>query len=401
MKYNFTKLIDRRGKDAIAIDEIGGFDPGAPKKGFDAIPMWVADMNFETAPSIVKHIQKRLEHPLFGYFRPSEEYYDAIISWQKRRNQVKGLKKEYIGYENGVLGGVSSALSILCEKGGNVLLHSPCYVGFIGTLTNNGYHLIYSPLVKDEKGIWRMDYQDMDKKIKENHIHVAIFCSPHNPTGRVWSKEEISKAIEVYRKNNVYVISDEIWSDLVLEGKKHIPTQSISKDAKERTIALYAPSKTFSLAGLVGAYHIIYNPYLRERMDKQTSLSHYNSMNVLSMHGLIGGYNEGEKWLDELRQVLTKNVKYGYDYVKKHFDGVEVSMPEGTYMLYMDAKKWCEKHNVSNDELIRLGWDVGVAWQDGRQFNGEYCIRLNLALPFVRVKEAFKRMDQYVFNKKA
>ena len=155
------------------------------------------------------------------------------------------------------------------------------------SLTNNGYHIVHSPLVKDENNVYRMDFEDMEKKIMENHIHAAIFCSPHNPTGRVWEQWEIEKAMEIYKKHDVYVVSDEIWSDLLLNGHKHTPTQSVSEDAKQRTVALYAPSKTFNLAGLIGSYHIIYNDWLRERILKESSLSHYNSMNLLSMYASV------------------------------------------------------------------------------------------------------------------
>ena len=398
MKYDFTSILDRNGKDAIAVEHIP--IPGAQvKEGFDRIPMWVADMNFSTAPTVVEAMMERVQHPAYGYFDPSEEYYASIIRWQEKRNGVTGLEPEHIGYENGVLGGVISALNVMCSKGDNVLLHSPTYIGFTMSLENNGYHIVHSPLVKDENGVWRMDFEDMEKKIVKNRIHAAVFCSPHNPCGRVWERWEIEKAMELYKKYDVFVISDEIWSDLILEGHKHIPTQSVSEDARNRTVAMYAPSKTFNLAGLVGSYHIIYNTWLRERVLKESSLSHYNAMNVLSMHALVGAYKpEGYEWLDELRQVLTGNVEFACRYIQDHFEGIEVSKPEGTYMLFLDCTKWCEKRGKTIDELQRAGVEVGVIWQDGRPFHGPCHIRMNLALPFSRVQEAFERLDRYVFH---
>ena len=398
MKYDFTSILDRNGKDAIAVEHIP--IPGAQvKEGFDRIPMWVADMNFPTAPTVVEAMMERVQHPAYGYFDPSEEYYASIIRWQEKRNGVTGLEPEHIGYENGVLGGVISALNVMCSKGDNVLLHSPTYIGFTMSLENNGYHIVHSPLIKDENGVWRMDFEDMEKKIVKNRIHAAVFCSPHNPCGRVWERWEIEKAMELYKKYDVFVISDEIWSDLILEGHKHIPTQSVSEDARNRTVAMYAPSKTFNLAGLVGSYHIIYNTWLRERVLKESSLSHYNAMNVLSLHALVGAYKpEGYEWLDELRQVLTGNVEFACRYIQDHFEGIEVSKPEGTYMLFLDCTKWCEKHGKTIDELQRAGVEVGVIWQDGRPFHGPCHIRMNLALPFSRVQEAFERLDRYVFH---
>ena len=403
MKYDFTSILDRKGMDAIAVapeDDPYGIAPvGEIKDGFDIIPMWVADMNFPTVPTIPKAIVDRAKHPAFGYFAPRKEYFDSIIRWQQVRNGVTGLEPKHIGYQNGVLGGVLSALAVLCSPGDNVLVHSPTYVGFLDEVGMNGYHLIGSELIKDADGVWRMDYEDMEAKIKEYRIHTTIFCSPHNPTGRVWEREELEKAFEVFARNDVYVISDEIWSDLTLEGQKHIPLQSVSEDARQRTVAFYAPSKTFNLAGLVGSYHIIYNDYLRARIKRQSALSVYNAMNVLSMHALIGAYkDEGMEWVDELRQVLTKNVRYACDFIKTNFDGVDVSEPQGTYMLLLDCGKWLADHGKTLDELLLAGVEVGVLWQDGRQFDRPDAIRMNLALPFSRVEEAFERLRKYAFT---
>ena len=402
MKFDFTTIMERKGFDAIAVDSLGnmpGFAPDAPQKGFDPIPMWVADMNFPTAPSILEAIGNRLSHPAYGYFEPRQEYFDAIIRWHEERNGVKGLTPECIGYENGVLGGVISALNVLCSRGDQVLVHSPTYIGFTNSLKNNGYDIVHSPLIRDENGVWRMDFADMERKLQTHPIHTAIFCSPHNPCGRVWEEWEIKQAMELFERYHVTVISDEIWSDLILEGHRHIPMQSVSSYARSHTVALYAPSKTFNLAGLIGSYHIIYDPVLRERVRKESSLSHYNSMNVLSMYALIGAYSPtGSAWLDELRQVLTENIRFACEYIKTNFPGVECFRPEGTYMLFLDCSKWCKTHGTSLTAVEKEAWRVGVAVQDGRMFHGPCHLRLNLALPKSRVEEAFDRLKKYVFK---
>ena len=400
MKYDFTSIPDRHGKDALAVDGLGKRPaaPDAPEEGFDAIPMWIADMNFATAPSVIRALEERIRHPLFGYFTPTEEYYSAIIRWQETRNGVTGLRNEQIGYENGVLGGVVSALNVMCSRGDSVLVHSPTYIGFTGVLNNNGYRIVHSPLVRDEKGVWRMDYEDMERKLRENRIHAAIFCSPHNPCGRVWEREELEQAFALFKKYDVGVISDEIWSDILLSGHRHIPSQTVSEDAAERTVALYAPSKTFNLAGLIGSYHIIRNDRLRSRVEKESSLCHYNDMNILSMHALIGAYSdEGREWTDELCSVLTENVHYAVDYIRTYFRGVSVFEPEGTYMLFLDCEAWCREHGCTLEELEKKAWRVGVAWQDGAMFNGPYSVRMNLALPMSRLKEAMDRLNRFVF----
>lgn len=399
MKYDFTTVIDRHDKDAIAVDW-PPFEGAQVKEGFDKIPMWVADMNFATVPTVQEEMKKRIEHPCFGYFPAREEYYSSIIEWQEKRHGVTGLTKEEIGYENGVLGGAVSTLNALCSRGDKVLVHAPTYVGFTSILKNNGYDIVHSYLKQDEENVWRMDFEDMEAKLRDQHIHMAIFCSPHNPCGRVWERWEIEKAMALFQKYNVYVISDEIWSDIILQGHTHIPTQSISEDAKNRTVALYAPSKTFNLAGLVGSYHIIYNDYLKDRVRKEASLSHYNNANVLSMYALIGAYKpEGYVWTDELCQVLTENVDYAYDFIKEHFEGVTLSKPQGTYMLFLDCETWCREHGKTLDDVLKAGASVGVMWQDGRPFHGEWSIRVNLALPKSRVEEAMRRLKEYVFTR--
>lgn len=403
MKYDFTSILERSGRDAIAVDALGkagGFAPGAPKEGFDAIPMWVADMNFATVPTVAEAMIRRAQHPAYGYFAPSKEYHQAILDWQRDRNGVSDLTPQNIGYQNGVLGGVLSALGAVCSRGDKVLVHSPTYVGFTKSLVNQGYQIVHSPLCRDEQGVWRMNYDQMEQALASGRIHAAILCSPHNPCGRVWERWELEKAMELFERYQVYVVSDEIWSDILLNGAKHIPTQQVSEYAKQHTVALYAPSKTFNLAGLVGSYHIVYNSWLRDRLNRESSLSHYNTMNVMSMHALIGAYSqEGRQWVDELCQTLSGNINWAYDFIRQNFPGVELAKPQGTYMLFLDCTQWCQQNSTTLEQLLKAGWDVGVAWQDGRPFHGPCSIRVNLALPLSRVQEAFRRMQAYVFVK--
>ena len=401
--YDFTTIMNRSGKDALAVDCIGADvswaqAPTAPKNGFSAIPMWVADMNFATVPTIVQAMTERVQHPAYGYYIPTEAYYNAIIRWHEQRNGVSDMTAKHIGYENGVLGCVSTAIQALTTPGEKVLLHSPTYIGFTHVLEDTGRVAELSPLKKDENGVWRMDYADMDARLKQNHIHLAVFCSPHNPCGRVWEREEIAQAMEVFRQNDCVVISDEIWSDILLNGNKHTPTQSVSEDARSRVIAAYAPSKTFNLAGLIGSYHIIYNDYYRDRMKAVSNATHYNDMNVLSMHALIGAYSQtGMEWTDELCRVLSVNINYAYNFIAEYFPGVSAEKPEGTYMMFLHCEEYCRNKGITIDELIRRGWDVGVAWQEGAPFHDPWAIRMNFALPRSLVVKALERLSKYVF----
>lgn len=397
MHWDFETYLDRRGRDSIAADFIP--IPGAePEAGLAPIPMWVADMSFPTAPCIVEAMRRRLDFPSFGYFPLPDSYYEAILRWHRERKGVTDLQKEQIGYENGVLGGISSAIRTLTAPGEPILLHAPTYVGFTHVLENTGRRAVHSDLVRDEQGVWRMDFEDMDRKLRENRIHLAIFCSPHNPTGRVWERWEIEKAMEVYAANACTVISDEIWSDLIMPGFVHIPTQSVSQDAKGRTLAFYSPSKSFSLAGLVGSYHVIYDPAMRDRIRRVAELSHYNASNVLSVHALIGAYNQGGDWLDALNRVLDGNHAWACAFIRENFPGVRVMRPQGTYMLFLDCGDWCRAKGLPIGELLRRGIRAGVIWQNGEDFFWPDSIRLNLALPRHKLEEAFLRLRDRVFR---
>lgn len=396
MQFDFETMLDRRGKDALAIEGLGlpgGFAPAAPRKDVQAIPMWVADMSFPTAPSVIDAIVQRAQHPAFGYFTPPKAYYDAIIGWQRNRHGVTDLQPEHIGYQNGVLGGVASACGAFTAPGDKVLVHSPTYIGFRNSITRCGRNLEHSPLVRDGDGVWRMDYDDMARRIRENHIGLVVLCSPFNPCGRVWEREELEGAAEVFETTDVTVVADEIWSDLTFGDRVHIPFHTIGGDVRSRTITLNAPSKTFNLAGLIGSYDIVFSERLRERLFAQGKSSYYNDINVLSMHALIGAYSEaGAAWADELRQVLAENVALTCDFIDET-PGLEAFRPEGTYMIFVDCSDWCAAHGKTIDELEHALWDEGVAVQDGRMFNGPCHIRMNVALPKAKLREALSRMS--------
>ena len=396
MQYDFTTVLEREGKDSIAANHIA-IPSVRIREGFSRIPMWVADMSFAAAPEIVEAMKKRLDFPFFGYYALSDDFYESILAWHRRRHGTEGLLREHIGYENGVLGGVSSAIQMLSSPGEKLLLHSPTYVGFTHVLSDIGRVAVHSELRRDEEGIWRMDYADMERKLRENDIHLAILCSPHNPCGRVWERWELERAMALFRDCEVTVISDEIWSDIILPGHRHIPTQNLSEDARMRTLSFYAPSKTFSLAGLVGSYHIVYNRALRDRLRRFSAMSHYNAGSVLSMHALIAAYSEGEAWADEMCRTVDGNARLACGYIRSHWDGVRVMLPEGTYMLFLDCADWLRAHGDTLSALLRRGAEVGVLWQNGEDFCYPDSIRLNLALPRAQLEEAFERLDRYAF----
>lgn len=399
-KYDFDKVWERNGRNAIKWD-INPLAPRAMDPSFTPLPMWVADMDFATAPSVTEAMQERLNHPLFGYYGEPDRYYNAIFNWQKNRFGVTGLKKDNIGYENGVLGGVAAVMHTLTKPGDPILVHAPTYVGFTGVLKNNDMNIVSSELKQDADGVYRMDFDDMEKKIKENGIQVAIFCNPHNPTGRSWTKEEIVDYIDLMAKYGITVISDEIWADFMIgEGQKHIPTQSVSDTARRITCAFYAPSKTFNLAGLVGSYHVIYNQELREKVLKTESLSHYNSHNIMSTYALIGGYEGGAEWVDELCAYVRGNMQYCEDYCKANLPGVKFTVNEGAYVALLDCGEWLEKTGLTMDNMLDDMAFCGVLVSDGRAFHADHHVRINFACPRANVEQMMERLDKYVFNKK-
>ncbi len=397
MKYDFISIIDRRGKDALAVDGLGGGGsaPDAPKEGFDAIPMWVADMNFPVLPAIQEAITERVKHPAFGYFQPADAYFDAIIDWQRKRNGVTGLTRESIGYENGVLGGLVSVLEAFSAPGDAVLLHSPTYIGFTGSISNSGRRIVHSPLKLDESGVWRMDYADMDAKIRENKIHVAVFCNPFNPCGRVWEREELEQAMEVYRANDCVVISDEIWSDIILKGNRHIPVQSVSEDARNRTIALYAPSKTFNLAGLQVSNIFIANPSYRRQFVKAISQTGYEEINVMGLVSCQAAYEEGEPWLLALKEYLEGNRTFVREYLAKYLPMIHLIEPEGTYLLWLDFREL----GLTEEALESLIVEKARLWLDrGAMFGkeGEGFERINIACPKTTLEQALSQLKKAV-----
>lgn len=367
-------------------------------RGFTPLPMWVADMDFATAPGVTKAVRQRTEHPLFGYFSLPDRYYEAISRWHRQRYGVQGLQKQDITYENGVLGGISSVVQICTRAGEGVLLNSPAYVGFSGILKNMGREIVLSPLQKDKDGIYRLDFEDMAEKIQKHNLRCAIFCSPHNPTGRVWEEDEITAYISLMNSLGVTVISDEIWADLILErGKRHIPTQSVSETARAITAAFYSPSKTFNLAGLPGAYSVIYNTSLKEKVQRFSSLGHYNTPNALSCAALWGGYEEGAEWVDELCRYVDSNHRYAMEYAAKRLAGFTFNRSEGTYLMLGDLSVWCRTHREEPDAVLRRMVHCGILPNDGRPFFAPGQVRMNFACPFARVEEAMYRLETYVF----
>lgn len=388
MKYNFDKIIERRDTECLKWDAPKFTMSSTYCESRDIIPMWVADMDFEVPDFIVEALQTRLEHRVYGYAFTAAAFFEKINKWQTERFHQSSVGRGEISYQNSVLGGVASALVAFSQPGDNILLNGATYTGFQSTVLNLGRNMAISHLVKDKNGMPRMNFEEMETLIKSKNIPVMIFCSPHNPSGRVWEKEEIEQVVALCKKYDVKLISDEIWADFIVDKSiKHIPTTSVNQDAKDITFALYAPSKTFNLAGLIGAYSICYNPNLNARINKVATATHYNGANILSVAACIAAYENGSDWVDEMNVYIRKNQEFLCEYLNS-VPGVKVDLPQATYLLWADFRET----GKSNDEIITLLKTKGIIVSNGKSFLQDGFLRFNCACPFEYIEKAVARM---------
>ena len=390
MTYDFNQICDRKGTGCIKWDAY-------PMKTShpDPLPMWIADMDIATPEFVVKAMKKRLEHPVFGYFQPDERFYSTIIRWHREQYGVEGLTAAQISYQNSVLGALSTAVEILTEKGEGVLVQTPGYAKFREIIELRGRRVVENPLIWDGE-TYRLDFEDMERKIRQENIRAAVFCSPHNPTGRVWTREELERFSQICLSLGVTVVADEIWADFSRKGN-HIPMHSVSEGARNNTISFYSPTKTFNLAGLVVSYGVIWNEEQRKRFQTESNLSHYNNCNALSMEASIAAYGEGGEWVDQLNRHIGKNTEYVSRYVKEQMPGVKTWEAEGTYLMWLDFSGL----GLTADEVVsRCNDRAGVLLNDGRTCidNGDCCMRMNVAAPEAYVREGMKRLKEAFFS---
>ncbi len=384
----FDQVFERRGHDATKWDY-----PLFVKDNKDIVPMWVADMDFRTPDCIVDAMAKRLEHHAFGYFKIPQAYFDGIAKWQKERYGVDGVTADQVDYQNGVLGGVSSFVEAYSLPGDWILLNDTCYTGFQSTIANRGRNIVYSP-VKETADGWALDIEDMEKKIIEKKPPIMIFCNPHNPTGHVWSKEEMIAVVELCDKYGMLICSDEIWADFQTGGHKHVPLHTCCPRAKEIVFSMYAPSKTFNLAGLQGSYSVCWNPAMKARVAKAAVASHYNAANVLSVHAAIGAYNgdEGAQYVDAMNAYIRESQIWLKKELETNIPGLRIHLPDATYLLWVNFEDYCKQKGCEFQEVLDKVTAKGVIPNDGRTFHGATHLRLNLACPRSQVEECAKRM---------
>ena len=384
MNFNFDKIIDRTNNFSAKWSEMN--------KNFgtnNLLPMWVADMDFLTAPCVMEALKDRLEQGIFGYTTRPSSYNESIVNWLDNRFSWK-INQEWLMFSPAVITSISLLIQNLTQKNDKIMIQEPVYSPFHNIVESNERSLVISPLVKLDDGSYVMDYEDIEAKIKD--VKVFILCNPHNPVGRVWTREELTRLGEICLKHNVLIISDEIHSDIILKNHKHTPFASISKEFSENTITCMAPTKTCNLDGLQSSFLVISNPYYYEVMDKAFSILDIKRNNAFSLVATEAAYNYGEDWLYELIKYIEDNVDFAIDYIKNHMPQLKVKKPEGTYLLWVDFSNL----NVDKEDLKNALINKGrIALNDGSSvgIGGDGYYRINLACPRSMVLEGLKRIE--------
>ena len=400
-KFNFDEIINRRGTGCVKWDEQAPLQSEDRALSGDMIPLWVADMDFKAAPAIQEAIRKRAEHGVFGYTVVEEPYYEAIISWFKRRHDWI-IRREEILYTTGVVPAMSVAIKALTMPGEKVLILSPDYNCFFSSIRNNGCEVLETILrQKDENGDsrgnsqepqWVVDFDDFEAKCADEKTTVFLLCNPHNPTGRVWTKEELNRMNDICMKHGVKVVSDEIHCELVMPGHTFQPFAAVSEACRENSVILNSPSKSFNIAGLQIANIICSRPDWRRRLDRAININEVCDVNPFGPVALMAAYNESEDWIDELNQYLWGNYQVLCNFVAKNLPQWKVSPLEGTYLPWVDIKATGMTSQAYADHLLK---ETNVWVNPGTMYgkeSGEGYIRLNIACPRALLTEALERI---------
>ncbi len=385
MKFHFDEPIDRRGTSCVKWDE----SPSA-----DVIPMWVADMDFPVAPAIHEAIKKRAEHSIFGYTIVEEDYYEAVISWFLRRHQWT-IQREEILYTTGVIPAMSCAIKALTMPGEKVLILSPDYNCFFSSIRNNGCEVSETILVKDGDS-FVVDWEDFEQRCADEKTTVFLLCNPHNPTGRVWSKEELERMNTICMKYGVKVISDEIHGELIMPGYLFQPFATVNDACRQNSVILNSPSKSFNIAGLQTANIICSQPEWRRRIDRAINIHEVCDLNPFGPVALKAAYNESEEWIDELNQYLWDNYQALCQFFEKELPLCKVTQLEGTYLVWLDVTRYSNDVEKLCDDLLTRGkvW-VNPGTMYGAE-SGKGYIRINIACPRSRMMEGLERIKETI-----
>nr|WP_311457320.1 MalY/PatB family protein [uncultured Capnocytophaga sp.] len=384
MKYNFDEVIDRRGSDSLKLEAL------LPRWGReDLIPMWVADMDFRTPPFIIDSVKKRIECEIFGYTEKPNTWYQSIINWQKKRHQL-AITKEMISFIPGVVPAIVMAIEAFTKVGEQVLIQPPVYYPFAAAIRNTGRKVITNPLLLGNLQYY-IDFDDFEKKVKT--CKLFIFCNPHNPGGRVWSKEELEKLAAICLKYQVLMISDEIHADLTLPSYKHISLASLSEEIAMNTVTFSSASKTFNMAGLASAYAIIPNPQVRQKFLDKTVGYMLTDGNIFAFQTTVAAYEQGEEWLNQLLAYVQGNIDFLTQYIDQYLPKVKYLVPQASYLVFLDFRAL----GLSQKELVSFCTNKAhLALVDGSVFGeeGKGFMRINLASPRSIIEKALEQLKE-------
>lgn len=384
----FLKTRDRRNTNCSKWDGVGEIFGKE-----DLLPLWVADMDFECPECIQESLHKYVNEGIYGYYLTPKEYYESFINWQKRRNQFE-INSEWIRYSTGIVTALYWFINILSNPKDSVLILTPCYYPFMDAVIDTGRTLVKSELVKDENDYYTIDFDDFENKIVENDVKVFLLCSPHNPVGRCWKKEELRKLVDICKKYNVYIVSDEIHSDLIMPGNKHIVTYNIASDYEDHIVTAMSGSKTFNLAGTSNSYIIIKDLEIRKKFDqfiKNIRVIRGASFGYVAQEA---GFRGGEAWLEEVIDQIHENYEYLKEQLSFRLPKAKITPLEATYLTWVDLGEY-----VCGEEIIdkvvnecKLGVDFG-AWFLSKERNiPDTHIRINIATSKENIEEAIKRL---------
>ena len=386
MNYNFDEVVCRKHTDALKLEAL------APRWGrTDLLPMWVADMDFKTPPFIVEVMKKRMECEVFGYTVKPESWYEAIISWQKRRHKWT-ITKEMISFVPGVVPALAMAVQAFTQRGEKVMIQQPVYNPFAQVIRNNHRELVNCPLeLKD--GQYYINFKLFEKKIKG--CKLFLFCHPHNPGGRVWTREELEKIATICAQNNVIIVADEIHADLTLLPYEHIPFASVSEEAKQNSVVFASPSKAFNMAGLATSYAVIANPTLRRRFESYVEGNELAGGNVFAFNTVVAAYNKGEEWLQQMLTYVQGNIDEVVSYIKENIPQLKVIAPQASYLVFIDFSAL----QLNQKDIVALCTNrAHLALNDGSIYGeeGNGYMRINLACPRSVVRQALAQLKDAI-----
>ena len=388
MRYDFDRQIDRRNTHCLKYDY--AVENGKPA---DALPLWIADMDFGTAPEVVEAIKARAEHGIFGYTMPKNDYFQAVAEWFKTRHGWNADPEKFICVP-GVVFGICSLIRSVTEVGDGVLICQPVYYPFSTAVTRNKRKLVVSEL-KEKNGKYSVDFEDFEKKIVENKVKAFILCSPHNPVGRVWTREELEKMGDICLKHGVFVISDEIHADFTYEGHKHLIFPTIKREFEKTCAVCTAPTKTFNLAGLQISNIYIPDPQVRKKFEDDLDIIAYWEPNIFGVTACYAAYTKGGEWLDQLKKYLKANLDFVRDYLKDNLPEIKLIEPEGTYLVWLD----CRSLGLGDEQLQNLVEQKAKLWlDDGYMFGagGSGFERINIACPRATLKIALDKLKSAI-----